>query len=189
MGTVFLFIFLLFNMVLMLNFVIAILGDTYSTFEPLSNGLYLVVLLAQFPQLEWDDHFGSIVCTQTPWTMISLIMYPALYISSYKNKLSYFPQYNLISVNNFITHCIYLPNGVICTFVFAIFSTLCIPFAYFSMICTLAYKTWYHKYYGGFKKEFCCFISFLIFGPLILAVSVIVEIPIFFYNLFTSESK
>ena len=48
-GVIFLFIFLLFNMVIMLNFVIAILGDTFNQFNPLINGLYLVVLISQFP--------------------------------------------------------------------------------------------------------------------------------------------
>jgi len=62
-GVVFHMLFLLINLVLMLNLVIAILANTFNRFETLSNGLYYNVLIHIFPLYDWDDSYGIIACT------------------------------------------------------------------------------------------------------------------------------
>jgi len=54
-GIIFHMIFLLINLVLMLNLVIAILANTFNQYESLSNGLYYSVLIRMFPLYEWDN--------------------------------------------------------------------------------------------------------------------------------------
>jgi hypothetical protein len=54
--------FLLVNLILMLNFVIAILSSTYQNFEDIQSGLYYNVLIQVFPAMGWDDDFGSLIC-------------------------------------------------------------------------------------------------------------------------------
>lgn len=54
--------FLLVNLILMLNFVIAILSSTYQNFEHIQSGLYYNVLIQVFPAMGWDDNFGCLVC-------------------------------------------------------------------------------------------------------------------------------
>ena len=49
------------NMVLMLNFVIAIMSSTFGDFEKVQVGLYMSTLIDVFPFMEWDDKFGSLV--------------------------------------------------------------------------------------------------------------------------------
>ena len=56
----------------MLNFVIAILGNTFSKFQPQTNGLYLCVLISQFAHLEFDDNYGCITCSQMLFIQLDL---------------------------------------------------------------------------------------------------------------------
>ena len=62
LGTYYQIIFLLVNLVLMLNFVIAILSSTYGRFEDIQTGLYYNVLIQEFPVMSYDDEFGCLVC-------------------------------------------------------------------------------------------------------------------------------
>ena len=62
MGMVFLVIFLLVNLVLLLNFVIALLSGTFSSYEDKQLGLFYEVIVAMFPVMEYDNRYGSIVC-------------------------------------------------------------------------------------------------------------------------------
>lgn len=62
LGIGFLIIFLIINLILMLNLVIAILANTYSLYEVISNGLYYKVLIDMFSITEWDNKYGSMVC-------------------------------------------------------------------------------------------------------------------------------
>lgn len=62
LGLVYNTIFLLINMVLLLNFVIAILSATQSKFQDKQLGLYYEVIVAKFPSMEWDEKYGAAVC-------------------------------------------------------------------------------------------------------------------------------
>lgn len=66
----FLMVFLLINMIILLNFVIAILGNTFAQYEPQTQGLYLSVLITKFPFLCWDETYGCIPCSHSPINMI-----------------------------------------------------------------------------------------------------------------------
>jgi len=53
---------LLVNMVLFLNFVIAILSATFAYYENKQLGLYYEVIVGLFPSMEYDDRYGAVVC-------------------------------------------------------------------------------------------------------------------------------
>lgn len=55
-------LFLLVNLVLLLNYVIAILSSTYAAYEDKKLGLYYEVIVASFPAMEYDDRYGAIAC-------------------------------------------------------------------------------------------------------------------------------
>ena len=61
-GVVFHCLFLLINMVLFLNFVIAILSSTFAFYDNKQLGLYYEVIVALFPAMEYDEKFGAVVC-------------------------------------------------------------------------------------------------------------------------------
>ena len=62
-GMVYNCIFLLINMVLFLNFVIAILSSTFAYYENKQLGLYYEVIIALFPSMEYDEKYGAVVCS------------------------------------------------------------------------------------------------------------------------------
>ena len=61
-GIIYHIIFLFVNLVLMLNFVIAIMSDTYSILSNLKEGLYYNELIKIFPTLDWDQRYGCLAC-------------------------------------------------------------------------------------------------------------------------------
>ena len=61
-GQIYNTVFLLINMVLLLNFVIAVLSATQAKFEDKQLGLYYEVIVAKFPAMEWDELYGAVVC-------------------------------------------------------------------------------------------------------------------------------
>ena len=61
-GRMYHIVFLLINVVILLNLVIAILGNTYGMYEPIQNGLFYNVLIHVFPLYDWDNEYGYIVC-------------------------------------------------------------------------------------------------------------------------------
>jgi hypothetical protein len=63
---------LLINNVLLLNLVIALLSATYTLYEDKQLGLYYEVLVGNFPNMEYDDKFGSIVCASPPINLMVL---------------------------------------------------------------------------------------------------------------------
>ena len=61
-GVIYQCIVLLVNMVLFLNFVIAILSATFAFYENKQLGLYYEVIVGLFPSMEYDDRYGAVVC-------------------------------------------------------------------------------------------------------------------------------
>ena len=53
-GKLYQFILVLLFNILILNFIIAILSNTFGIFEPMSKGLYLSTLLSVRPSMEYD---------------------------------------------------------------------------------------------------------------------------------------
>jgi hypothetical protein len=66
LGIAYTFVFLLVNLVLMFNFVIAILGNTYSSYSELSLGLFNNNLNSMFDEMEWDEEYGALMTTKLP---------------------------------------------------------------------------------------------------------------------------
>ena len=58
------------NMVLLLNFVIAILSNTFAVYESKKLGLYYEVIVGAFPTMEYDDNYGNIVCATPPFNLM-----------------------------------------------------------------------------------------------------------------------
>jgi len=61
-GHIYNVIFLLINLVLMLNLVIAILSNTFGNYADMVNGLYYKQLVSIFPVFDYDDNYGCLAC-------------------------------------------------------------------------------------------------------------------------------
>jgi hypothetical protein len=115
--------FLLVNLILMLNFVIAILSSTYANFEHIQSGLYYNVLIQVFPAMGWDDRFGCLVCAQTPFNIILAFMSPFLVLSQVNDKLFYY-------TNEAICLLLYSPFMCIIWLAFGLCNLIFLPFSY-----------------------------------------------------------
>ena len=67
LGYYFHIIFLLINIILMLNLVIAILSQSFQNLASYTNGLYCDTLVKSFAAAEWHDHYGCLACASTPF--------------------------------------------------------------------------------------------------------------------------
>ena len=107
-GRIYHLIFLVVNLVLMLNFIIAILSDTYANYIELKNGLYYNELVMIFPYQDWDDRYGCLVCAQPPFNFIVPFIIPILmYYEKDENMLK--------KVNERICKLFYIPIAMMLT--------------------------------------------------------------------------
>jgi hypothetical protein len=63
------FAVVIFNMVL-INLIVAILANTYNTFDQRSSGLYLSKILMSRDEMSYDLNFGSFLCALPPLNLI-----------------------------------------------------------------------------------------------------------------------
>ena len=183
MGIIYLLIFLMINLILMLNLVIAILANTYSAYDVISSGLYYGVLIDMFTIAEWDSKWGSLVCAQTPFNVFLPLAMPVLAITERTN-----PD-NLETINNRIAMMLYMPTALSVTIVFTVSNTVIAPFAYIWKIFMLADDAVKQTSLTNFVQKVCNILQFMTVGILVLIISILVDPIIFFLNLYNEPKK
>jgi len=73
---------LIFN-ILLLNFIIAILSNTYNIFDNRSNGLYLSKILSTRDELNYDQSYGAFLSALPPINIIQLPFIPVAMVFRY----------------------------------------------------------------------------------------------------------
>lgn len=73
-------LFLILNIVVIMNLVIAILSTTYSTYSTYSQGLYYDTIIEALPIYLHDKHYGALVSTPALLSPISLLLIPLFYV-------------------------------------------------------------------------------------------------------------
>ena len=61
---------------LLLNLIIAILGNTYNMYDAKSNGLYLSRILSQRDELLYDSNYGAFLTSIPPINAIAIPFVP-----------------------------------------------------------------------------------------------------------------
>lgn len=180
-GLVFNMIFLLINMVLLLNFVIAILSATFTKFEDKQLGLYYEVIVAMFPAMEYEERYGAVVCSQAPFNLLILPFQIITFIPMSEESLKLF--------NLFLCHVLYLPIGVVVTICFAIMDLAIMPWAYightFTLIKTITDSDETMDELSEKVRRVFTIIKFIMLGPIILPLSIILDMMKFWWNLYT----
>lgn len=183
-GMGFLFLFLLINLVLLLNFVIALLGGTFSNYEDKQLGLYYEVIVAMFPVMEYDDRYGSIVCAQTPFNLFIMPFQPLV--------LFPIPEKYLIIYNTFLCHLIYFPIGFIQLIMFTFANCIFVPLAYFGHVLALIQTVTDSDETMDELEEKIervkTILKFIVIGPLLLVGSVFLDAYKYWINLYTQPS-
>jgi len=114
------------NSIVLLNFIIAILADTYAKLSSQSLGLYYDGIIARIPVYEDDSRYGGLIVGSPPFNIFALLLVPLYAVISDVETIR--------SINTAYTKIIYLPIALCLTVIFAFFSLLMIPFAYLSAL-------------------------------------------------------
>ena len=178
---IFLVLLLLINMVLLLNFVIALLSGTFANYEDKQLGLYYEVIVAMFPVMEYDNRYGSIVCAQTPFNLLILPFQPFILLP--------LPEIYLIYFNTFLCNLVYFPIGILLTVSFTITNIFFVPLAYlghsYALIKTLTDDDETMDDAEEKLERAKTIVKFIFIGPLYLMASIFTDAWKFWKNLYT----
>ena len=114
------------NSIVFLNFIIAILADTYSNLNSSSLGLYYDGIISRIPVYEDDSRYGGLILGTPPFNLMALLMIP-FYLFVKNERV-------LIRVNDIFTKVIFAPIALLITVIFMAINALLLPFAYFVAI-------------------------------------------------------
>lgn len=119
---IYLLVFLFLNIVIMLNFIIAILVATFQRYEEKSNGYYYQMILSIIPSMEYSEKYGAIVCATQPLDFVMLLIYfPVVFV----------PEESKAVFNTLISTILYLPIALSLTILFTITNALITPLVLF----------------------------------------------------------
>jgi len=121
-GEVFIVIAVLINSVVLLNFIIAILADTYSKLSVQSLGIYYDGIIARIPMYEDDMRYGGLIVAAPPLNLLAVVMVPFYLFIKDDKKLR--------QVNEAYTKFAFLPLALILTLIFMALNLVSLPFAY-----------------------------------------------------------
>ena len=119
-GYIYLMVYLFITTTTLLNFLIAILSNTYEINRSRSKGLYLSYIVNVKHTVDKDKNYSSLVYSYTPFIFFLLPVYPFL-LWKERPKL-----------NSVIMHILYVPVLIIAIMLFIIFNLLMIPISYVS---------------------------------------------------------
>ena len=117
-GYIYLTVFIFFVAIVLINFLIAILSNTYEILKDVSNGLYLRRVLQLRQVYDYNRLYSSIIFATPPLNFLSIVTFPlTLYMKSRK-------------FNRIILIIQYIPICVISVLLFSIISLLISPLSY-----------------------------------------------------------
>ena len=73
--------------ILLMNLIIAVLANTYETFDSKSNGLYLSKILQTRDELNYDLSYGAILSAAPPINAIQIPFVPVMLVLRYNSDL------------------------------------------------------------------------------------------------------
>ena len=165
-GKCYLALFLMANMILALNLLIALLSTTYSEISERAKAIYCAGIIQERPIYKYSKHYGSMVSACFPYTIVCCLFYPLL--SSKKHRET---------INNYILHLAFLPILLLQSALLICIFILLMPFTYLKVIIHKAYlinnkidkKT--SKLLGTFS-----FLFYLLFGLLLGVYQIFIDI-------------
>ena len=172
-----------------MNFIIAILSDTYSKLSTQSLGIYYDGIISRIPVYEYDARYGGLIMGTPPMNVLAVPLLPVYFFV--KN------QDTLISLNDKFTRVQYLPLAIIFTAIFAVLNLCIVPFAYLSALIkkvNLALNR-QERLQSELSKHtevdnpFSDFGLFLLLGLPMLVVSALLDTLYFMGNLYRDDVK
>ena len=87
MGEIFIISIVVCFNILLMNLIIAVLANTYETFDSRSNGLYLSKILQTRDELNYDISYGAILSAAPPINAIQIPFVPVMSVLRYNSDL------------------------------------------------------------------------------------------------------
>lgn len=109
--------------IVVINLIIAILVNTFSTFDSKSNGLYLSKVLNTRDEMAYDKLYGAFLSGIPPFNVIQLLFIPICLFLRPNSELS-------IKLNQYLMRIQYFVLMLMLFFIFAVISAVLIPLAY-----------------------------------------------------------
>ena len=109
-GELFTVFAVLINNIVLLNFVIAILADTYSKLASESLGIYYDGIISRIPIYEDDVRYGGLIVGTPPFNILALPMVPYYLFETDQKRLR--------RVNDIFTKVMFAPVALIITAIF-----------------------------------------------------------------------
>ncbi len=182
-GKTFLLIFQVFNAVILLNFVIAVLSATYSELQPQSLGLYYDTLINTIKQRSSTKYNSALTSTYQILSPLMFALLP-LYIV-FKPRSRQIEQINRIAML-----ILYFPISVVLLVVFVTLNLLVMPFAYFAAIIN---KIQIIKKFSHLERKpqtlIADLIAFVVIGWLFLLVAQFNDSIRFYSHLFLIRGR
>ena len=125
-GKIFVVFSLIINAVVLLNFIIAILADTYSNLMSNKLGLYYDVVISKINIYEDDEFYGGLVVGIPPFNVLAILMAPVYWYVSDQKLLK--------KINDTFTKVIFAPVALSFTALFMAMNLILLPFAYLAAI-------------------------------------------------------
>ena len=185
-GVCYQIIFICINLILMLNFVIAIMSSTYARYEGMKIGLYFNVLNQMFPSMEWDDCYGALIAVKPPLPTYILLLpaWPIYYMMSGGNVNKEY----IKSFNNFLSYILYTPIAIIILIGFTVINIVLIPISYGYNIIRLFNKTMTCRSSNQWLRSVATFLLFILFGHVVLVLSIPFNSLQLLINLYASDN-
>lgn len=180
-GLFFMLIYVVLNLVIIINLVVAILSTTYSDYSEYQRGLYYDTLIQSLPVNQYHKYYGCMVTTPSILSVTMLILAPFLWLLQCVPRL-------LKSINRTICTVMYMPMGLIALIVFLLVSIVSLPFAWFYTVVTkFKFDKW--ALMTGRKlpkaKTFrSSWLAYIFVGPLQMTMRLLADTCIFTKHLF-----
>ena len=172
---------LLINLVLFLNFVIAILSATFANYQDKQLGLFYEVIVGLFPSMEYDSLYGAMICASSPFNIITTPFLPIYALPLSTNAL--------LKLNKFLCNLLFAPIAICILMCHTTINAILVPVAYvqhtLALISTLTNADETMDEFSEKLRRFFTIVQFILGGWIFLILSVPFNSVIFFYNLYT----
>ena len=125
-GKFFIIVSVIINTVVLMNFIIAILSDTYSKLSTQSLGIYYDGIIARIPIYEYNPRYGGLIVGTPPFNVLAILMIPVYLLVK--------DQETLTNINDKFTRVLYLPLAIFFTAIFTALNLLIVPIAYLAAL-------------------------------------------------------
>jgi hypothetical protein len=166
-GNVFFIVYLVLNVLLLTNYVVAIMTDRYSALQESRQGLFYDDIIRSMADYKQDKRYGFLIVNTAPLSLVSLLAAPLLLFVKSDTSLR--------QMNSVLLRIGYLPVAIASTAVFLASNALMCPIAYLAALA----KKLQLALIARSKTAVSDLVTFALCGWAMLAISVVIDAWLF----------